>query len=238
MTKDEYYANLSKANELYHHGIKGMKWGKQNGPPYPLSGVNKIKSDRARMEQLKKEYGSIEDSISYRKSDGSSGPTKSQTERMQEIEKEMQSIKDSGYDENAVKRKDTAKKVATAAVTTTALTAGAIYAVKHPQEINSLIKKVGKTTISSLKNAPNKTVNIGKNAIKSALTGFKEGVKEGVKEGPKKAGKATTIGLAMLGMKELMDISFGKETSAKIFKANNNKKIDSFWRVGQEDREE
>lgn len=25
-------------NKLYHHGIKGQKWGKRNGPPYPLSG--------------------------------------------------------------------------------------------------------------------------------------------------------------------------------------------------------
>lgn len=24
-------------NELYHHGIKGQKWGVKNGPPYPLS---------------------------------------------------------------------------------------------------------------------------------------------------------------------------------------------------------
>lgn len=24
-------------NELMHHGIKGQKWGKRNGPPYPLS---------------------------------------------------------------------------------------------------------------------------------------------------------------------------------------------------------
>lgn len=23
-------------NEMYHHGIFGMKWGKKNGPPYPL----------------------------------------------------------------------------------------------------------------------------------------------------------------------------------------------------------
>ncbi len=24
-------------NELYHHGIEGQKWGKRNGPPYPLN---------------------------------------------------------------------------------------------------------------------------------------------------------------------------------------------------------
>lgn len=23
-------------NYLSHHGIQGQKWGKQNGPPYPL----------------------------------------------------------------------------------------------------------------------------------------------------------------------------------------------------------
>lgn len=26
-----------RRNELYHHGIRGQKWGKRNGPPYPLT---------------------------------------------------------------------------------------------------------------------------------------------------------------------------------------------------------
>lgn len=31
----EYYSVITK-NSLYHHGIKGQKWGDKNGPPYPL----------------------------------------------------------------------------------------------------------------------------------------------------------------------------------------------------------
>lgn len=53
---------------LAHHGIKGMKWGKRNGPPYPLdasdksaaerkaegSAPNKKKIDEEKMKKIKK----------------------------------------------------------------------------------------------------------------------------------------------------------------------------------------
>lgn len=44
-----YWINNRPAypNELYHHGIKGMSWGVQNGPPYPL--------DRATHRQVVKQ---------------------------------------------------------------------------------------------------------------------------------------------------------------------------------------
>lgn len=31
-----YIIPKERTDELYHHGIKGQKWGVRNGPPYPL----------------------------------------------------------------------------------------------------------------------------------------------------------------------------------------------------------
>lgn len=35
---NDYYVIAPSGSDLQHHGILGQKWGKQNGPPYPLSG--------------------------------------------------------------------------------------------------------------------------------------------------------------------------------------------------------
>ena len=40
MTKYKYQ---STDDELYHHGVKGQKWGVRNGPPYPLDASQKLR---------------------------------------------------------------------------------------------------------------------------------------------------------------------------------------------------
>lgn len=49
------YDRTIKMNELYHHGVEGMSWGDRNGPPYPLSGVNKKEARREAKAKIEKE---------------------------------------------------------------------------------------------------------------------------------------------------------------------------------------
>lgn len=44
-----------KSDYLYHHGILGQRWGKRNGPPYPLSPSSHSYAEKRASEQLSSE---------------------------------------------------------------------------------------------------------------------------------------------------------------------------------------
>ena len=63
-------------------------------------------------------------------------------------------------------------------------------------------------------------------------------LEEAIKEAPKKAAKAVVTGVIMNQTKKALDSAVGKEESAKIFQANDNKKIGKFWKVSPDDKDD
>jgi hypothetical protein len=50
------WSPTENSEELYHHGIMGMQWGKQNGPPYPIrEGDHSIAEKRAMRKAARQE---------------------------------------------------------------------------------------------------------------------------------------------------------------------------------------
>lgn len=54
-----FYHSEEFQNELYHHGVDGMKWGKRNGPPYPLDkqGKAELRAQKKAAKAERKELG-------------------------------------------------------------------------------------------------------------------------------------------------------------------------------------
>lgn len=197
--------------ELYHYGIKGQKWGVRR-----YQNKDGSLTPAGRKRQAKQEYNA---------------ERKAAKAKYQSAKRDI-----SGSDPD--RNKKIAKRVATAAImTATVATAAALYA-KNPKAANEILSKMGKATVSSLKKGGNKAVDAGKKYVKSAVAGAKKGFKEGIEQAPEKAAKAVVTGVTMMAVKRMLDNAVGKEEAARIFQANNNKKISSFWKVGQEDRDD
>lgn len=137
---------------------------------------------------------------------------------------------------NNARAKKAAKIAAAAVVMGATVAAAAVIYKKNPAAVRNVISKVGSSTISGVKNAGRKTYDAGKKYVNEAWRGAKDGFKEGAYEAPKKAVKVAMTGATLLAAKRLLDASVGKEESARIFQANNNKKIGSFWKVSPEDK--
>ena len=58
---------ITYSDELYHHGIKGQKWGKKNGPPYPLSGGDSSISEQKAIRAERRKKNSIYNKKHYDK---------------------------------------------------------------------------------------------------------------------------------------------------------------------------
>ena len=175
--------NYNYSNELYHYGIKGMKWGVRR----------------------------------YQNKDGTY--TNAGKKRRSQDPETIQ------------KRKATAKKVAIGLAAVGTVAAATVLYSKNSDAINKMMATVGKKTVSGIKAASRKTVNAGKKYVKEALTGVKEGATEAIKEAPKKAAKAVVTGVTLNATKRALDAAVGKEEAARIFQANEKKKISSFWKV-------
>ncbi len=176
------------SKELYHHGIKGMKWGIRR----------------------------------YQNKDGSL--TSAGKKRLSENGTEKKTISTS-----------TKKKLTAAAVSAATVAAAAYYVHKNPEKIGQAVSKFKGVKMSDISS---KAVSKGKEYIKNAAKGAKEGAEEAIKEAPKKAAKVVVTGVVLNQTKKALDSAVGKEESAKIFQANDNKKIGKFWKVSQEDKDD
>lgn len=167
--------------ELYHHGVKGMKWGVRR----------------------------------YQNKDGS----------LTAAGKKRASNPD-----RAARNKAIAKKVAIgAAATLTVAAAVGLYATNPA--VQRVVNSMGSKTLKALKAGKGKAIHAGQTFVKNSITGIKEGVKEAAKEAPKKAVKAIITGVTLNAAKRGLDAAVGKAEAERIMKANNGKKIDSFWKV-------
>lgn len=131
------------------------------------------------------------------------------------------------------------KKIARVGIGVATVAAAAYYVHKNPEKIGRVISKFRGVKMKELSE---KGISAGKKYVKScvknSVTGVKEGIREGAKEAPKKATKAVVTGIVLNQTKKYLDTAVGKEESAKIFQANDNKKIGKFWKVGPDDRDD
>ncbi len=127
------------------------------------------------------------------------------------------------------------KKIAGTAIMAATVAAAAMYVHKNPAAIGKVMSKFKGAKMSDLSQ---KAVDKGREYVKNSLKGVKEGVDEAVKEAPKKAAKAVVTGVVMNQTKKALDSAVGKEESAKIFQANDNKKIGKFWKTSPEDKDD
>lgn len=187
--------------QLYHHGVKGQKWGVRR----------------------------------YQNKDGSltaKGKSRNNSEKQTDPAK-------------AEKRKKVIKGVAIGTASVAAITATAVLVARSPKA-RTAIKSIRSMAVDKLKDGASKNVEKGKRYMKKAGSLAKEGAKEGVKTGIKdgvskavsKSMENVLVGVTMNTVKRSLDATVGRAEAERIFKANDKKKVGSFWKAQDRDSDD
>lgn len=82
------YRENKKKNDLEHHGILGMRWGRKNGPPYPLDGSDHSASEKK--AGWKKSLGGGRNESEYGRNEKKTKDNKINKKRAKSLEKDVQ----------------------------------------------------------------------------------------------------------------------------------------------------
>lgn len=209
--------------ELYHHGVKGMKWGHRKAKE--SSGGSSKKATKKPLTPEQKSARRKKIAIAAVALAGTAAVTTAGV--MYGKNRTVVNAAVKAFGKTAVSKMSNAGN--------TARLLGDVAITKG----KSIGKTIGTKAVSKGKTLGKTAIIKGKQAAKNYMSKTKAGVKEGLNEAPKMAAKklveAVIIGVTLNAGKRALDNAVGKAESERIFKANDKKKIGSFWKVQDDD---
>lgn len=175
----EYEKSELSEDFLEHHGILGMRWGKRNGPPYPLdsdvsTGKKLKKEGRAEKQKAKKTYKNRVKSLKKARATKAANQVKKQEQKKSK--------------EDIVKTKDIESMLKNVDLFTN-------------KEINDMLDRL--STESKLKEAVAKQREANKSTGQRIKDNISSNVKTGLKSGAEKTVRLVAKNLVGISMKTL-----------------------------------